>query len=72
MEFNQHHTPIISLILSIFSGILSWLSLNDAQYFVSFCASIIALISGILAMRYYYYAGEEKRKNQLKSDKNGE
>ena len=66
---HQHNTGYT--ILSIFSGILSWVTLANAQYFISFLASIIALMSGIMALRYYYYAGNEKR-NQLKQNKNGE
>jgi membrane associated rhomboid family serine protease len=69
---NDSNTPFISVVLSLFSGILSWLSLHDAQYFISFLASVVALISGVLAMRYYYYAGNDKKSKQLKSDKNGE
>lgn len=71
MEINNHDNHFLGVLLSIGSGILSWLSLHDAQYLISFLASVIALISGILAMRYYWYAGNEKKNNQLKSDKDG-
>jgi hypothetical protein len=54
-------------ILSILSGMLSWITLTNAQYLLSVIASIIALLSGIMALRYYYYAGNLKRK-QLKKD----
>lgn len=71
MEINNHDNHFIGVLLSIGSGILSWLSLHDAQYLISFLASVIALVSGVLAMRYYWYAGNEKKNNQLKSDKDG-
>jgi len=69
MEHHHHHTGFS--LISILSGFLSWITLADAQYAISFTASMIAMISGIMALRYYYYAGNEKR-NQLNKDKDGE
>lgn len=69
MEQHHHHTGFS--ILSIMSGFFSWITLAEAQYAVSFVASMIAMLSGIMALRYYYYAGNAKR-NQLKQDKDGE
>lgn len=60
----NNEAPTFS-VLSIISGILSWITLANAQYFISFLVSIVGLISGIAAIRYYWYAGNEK-KNQLK------
>jgi len=60
----NNEAPTFS-VLSIISGILSWITLANAQYFISFLVSIVGLISGIAAIRYYWYAGNEKR-NQLK------
>jgi len=64
MEMTNNEAPTFS-VLSIISGILSWITLANAQYFISFLVSIVGLISGIAAIRYYWYAGNEKR-NQLK------
>lgn len=64
METTNNEAPTFS-ILSIISSILSWITLANAQYFVSFMVSIVGLISGVMAIRYYWYAGNEKR-NQLK------
>lgn len=69
MEQHHHHTGFS--ILSIMSGLFSWITLAEAQYAVSFVASMIAMLSGIMALRYYYYAGNVKR-NQLKQDKDGD
>jgi hypothetical protein len=57
-------------ILSIASSVLSWISFMEAQYFLSFGVSIIGILSGIFAIRYYYYAGNQKR-NQINNN-NGE
>jgi hypothetical protein len=57
-------------ILSITSSVLSWISFMEAQYLLSFGVSIIGILSGIFAIRYYYYAGNQKR-NQLNNN-NGE
>lgn len=66
----QHHNSAGYTILSIFSGMLSWITLANAQYLVSFGASVIALASGVMALRYYWYAGNLKR-HQLKQNKDG-
>jgi hypothetical protein len=66
----EHNSNTGYTLISIFSGVLSWITLADAQYAISFTASMIAMISGIMALRYYYYAGNEKR-NQLNKDRDG-
>jgi uncharacterized membrane-anchored protein len=67
MENNSREYTLLSLL----SGLLSWITIQNAQYLLSFVASIIAIGSGIMALRYYYYAGNLKKK-QLKSDKDGD
>lgn len=66
------HAPAYSTI-SIMSMILSWITFAEAQYIISFLVSIIGMLSGIFAIRYYYYAGNEKRRRirNLKSEHNG-
>ena len=66
----QHHNNAGYTLLSICSGLVSWITLSQAQYLISFGASVIALASGVMALRYYWYAGNIKR-NQLKNNKDG-
>ena len=63
MEINNN-APAFSFI-TIFTTILSWVTLFNAQYFLSFILTIVGIVSGIFAIRYYYFAGEVKKK-QLK------
>jgi hypothetical protein len=65
MEINNN-APAFSA-LTITSTILSWVTLFNAQYFLSFVLTIVGIVSGIFAIRYYYFAGELKKK-QLKED----
>lgn len=64
---NQHHTPF-SVLLTFATTILSWLTFYNAQFFMSFILTCIGIVSGLFAIRYYYYAGNEKR-NKLKNNK---
>lgn len=54
-------TALISSVQAILSVTLAWISIRDAQVFIAILASIVACISGFLAARYYYYAGQEKK-----------
>ena len=66
----NHHAPTFS-ILSIMLTVLSWITLIDAQYFLSFIVTILGIVSAIFAIRYYYYAGNEKKNivNDAKKEK---
>ena len=64
---NHQHSPF-SIFVTIFSSILSWLTLLNAQYLMSFVLTCIGIVSGIFAIRFYYYAGNEK-KEILKNNK---
>lgn len=57
---NHSHSPL-SVLLTIMTTILSWLTLLNAQYLMSFILTCIGIVSGIFAIRFYYYAGNEKR-----------
>lgn len=48
-------------ISAVSSGVALF-TLHDAQAIVTFTASAFAVVSGIMAARYYWYASEEKRK----------
>ena len=66
----QSNAPALSL-LSIMSSIFSWITFAEAQYFLSFIVTLIGIFSGLMAIRYYWYAGNEKKRN-LKNQNNGE
>jgi len=65
---NHNHSPF-SVLITIMTTVLSWLTLLNAQYFMSFVLTCIGIVSGVFAIRYYYYAGNEKREI-LKNNKN--
>lgn len=67
MEHN-HPTPV-SLLVSIISAIFAWISIQNAQVLLGFAASIVAIGSGGMAIRYYYYATKEKKQN-IQNSKN--
>jgi len=64
----ENHNSPISIILTIFATALSWLTLLNAQYLMSFVLTCIGIVSVIFAMRFYDYAGNEK-KEILKNNK---
>jgi hypothetical protein len=53
---------VFNTALSIFSASFSLLTIQQVQAGVTLAASIIACISGIFAIRYYYYATKSKKK----------
>ena len=57
----NHHTPALNMVISLISTVLTWVTFYGAQYLLSFCLTVIGIISGLFAIRYYYYAGNEKR-----------
>jgi purine-cytosine permease-like protein len=59
----------LSILVTLSTSILSWLTFYNAQYFMSFVLTCIGIVSGIFAIRYYYYAGNEKR-NKIQNNKN--
>jgi hypothetical protein len=62
----NHYNSLKALAGAILSGMsttLAWISLKDAQVYVTLGASAMAIISGGLAARYYWYAGKEKKQN---------
>lgn len=53
---------VFSTILSISTAGFSLLTIQQVQAGVTLTGSIIACISGLFAIRYYYYATKSKRK----------
>ena len=58
---NNNHAPITTMILTILTTILGWITLLDAQYVMSFVLTCIGIISGVMAIRYYYHAGNSAK-----------
>ena len=38
------------------STIFAWMSIKDVQTIAAFIASLIAIVSGVMGIRYYYHA----------------
>jgi len=60
---NQPILAIISTSISIFSASIALITLKDLQIAVGFIASLIAIISGCFAIRYYYYSTKKIKDN---------
>jgi hypothetical protein len=60
----------ISLCGTVFLGIVSWLTPENIDMGLKVITGIGALVSAILAARYYWYATKEK-KEALKRMKDG-
>lgn len=64
MEHNNNpFAATISLGISIFSSIFAFISLANLQSFMAITGSLVAMISGGFAIRYYWYA-TKKVKNK--------
>lgn len=59
----------MSLLGSIFLGMISWLTPENIDIGLKVLTGIGAIVSAILACRYYWYATKEK-KESLKKMKN--
>lgn len=58
--------PIISAVLTIASIInawIAWVTLKNLQIGMALVASATAMVSGIFAIRYYYYATKKAKKD---------
>lgn len=65
----EHFKAAASAIVSTGSTVWMWISIQDAQAFAAIFASCVAVISGYFAIRYYFYAAQEK-KMSIKQMKN--
>lgn len=65
----NQNPPVLSVLVTLTSTILSWISLINAQYALSFALTIIGIVSGVFAIRYYYHAGNymKEKRNNLKN-----
>jgi uncharacterized membrane-anchored protein len=57
---------LVASIVSVFSGIMAWISLKDTQVIITIIAGMVGIASGIFAIRYYIYATREKKQNLKK------
>lgn len=58
-----HHQADLSATISVLSAVVT---ISTVQPIVSLCAGLVAIISGIFAIRYYYW----KTKNIKKDGQN--
>ncbi len=67
LEHNHHHhspeMAVVSMIISLSSGFIAFVSMGTIQTIVPLVASGIAIMSGVMAIRYYWYATKEKKQN---------
>lgn len=59
---DTHLNAAASLCLSIFTTILAW-TIQDMEGYLRVGATVVAIASGILAARYYYYGGNKAKKD---------
>jgi hypothetical protein len=52
----------LSLVVSILTGIISWIGTIDVSEFIKSTAGVVAIAAGIMAIRYYYFATIKARK----------
>ena len=53
----------VSLIVTLLSGVFAWLSSHEFGEVIRTTAGLIAIISGVMAVRYYYYATKKQKQN---------
>lgn len=57
----NHHTQAdVSATISFLSAIIT---ISSIQPFVSLCAGLVAIISGVFAIRYYYWKTKHLKNN---------
>ena len=65
MEIQSHQPSPTYAIVSILSTILAW-TIKDIQVVMGLFASAVAIVSGILAIKYYWTAIEKMKNNSDK------
>lgn len=63
---NHGNTPtaILNVIISMASALIA---ISDLQAFVSIAAGLVAIVSGVLASRHFYYATKNIKKDEKHS-----
>lgn len=63
MEGHTHHNlGLISYSVSLLSGFFAVIGVQSVQPYFTLGASLIAIVSGIFAIRYYWYATKKIKK----------
>ena len=60
------HDPMTAfgyIVVSSLLAAIGWITVKDAQFFITFMASVVSCVAGLMAIRYYYFATNEKKKN---------
>lgn len=52
----------ISALVSILSATFAWIASHDISEMIKGIAGMVAIVSGIMAIRYYYYATIKAKK----------
>lgn len=58
-EMEHHSNPLAALLYTVVSftaTIFAWVTIKDVQIMAGICASLVAIVSGSFAIRYYYYS----------------
>lgn len=62
MEIQNHQPNPTYALVSIVSTILAW-TIKDIQVVMGLLASAVAIVSGVLAIKYYWTAIEKMKDN---------
>ena len=61
MQHNHSPMGIFGAITTVYSALITWVSLIEAQTLMAVVASSVAVIVGFFTIRYYYYATKKVR-----------
>lgn len=67
MDQIPHGNATISMMLSFVFSILTWITFKELHVILGLIASSIAILSGLSAIRYYWLAIDEKKRNRNKN-----
>lgn len=62
---NQNNHPVgaaVSSTVSLLTALFAVLTLESVQMYLTMSASLIAIVSGVFAIRYYYHATKKIKK----------
>lgn len=55
-------TGLLSVIVSMLSATFAWITAKDVQVYVSITAGLVAIVSGVFAIRHYYLSTKKLNK----------
>jgi hypothetical protein len=65
MEAQHHHHPVMAAVssaVSMTTALFAVITLQQVQMYLTMGASVIAILSGTFAIRYYYHATKKIKK----------